>query len=77
MEEKKKQLVQQLLRHYGNDAIQVKRLGLDCKAIGFDLGIEKNIDAIADKPEWFLLIITYSDLGILTKLRDVLEQLKQ
>ena len=77
MEQKKKQLIQQLLNYFEGDKTRVKRLGDGCKAIGFSLSEEKNIDAVIANPEAFTTIISYSDLGILGKLTDVLEVLKK
>lgn len=77
MEEKKKELVRQLLNYFGQDKSRVKKLGEGCKAIGFPLNVEENIDSLTEHPEAFSLLITYSDLGLLGKLEEVLNTLKK
>lgn len=73
-EEKKKNLVSQLARYYEGDMKKVKALGDGCKAIGFP--ITEHMDAIADNPDAFMTLITYSDFGFLNKLEEVLKILK-
>ena len=70
-----KDLSDQLLRYFNNDVSKVKRLSADCKAIGFPLA--DNIGSITKNSEDFMLLITYSDLGILSKLADSLTKLKE
>lgn len=77
MEEKQKKLVQQLLNYFNQEQSKVKALGDGCRAIGFPLNTEENIDAVASNPEAFATLISYSDLGILGKLVDVLTILKK
>ena len=71
-----------LLRHFEGDSSKVKELGRGCKAIGFP--IAENLDkvvtiegkTIAFTPH-FILLITYSDLGLLGKLADSLEEMRK
>jgi len=77
MEEKKKRLVSQLLAHFNNDKLRVKRVGDACKLLGFSLSEEQNLDAIAEHPEAFATIISMADLGIIGKLEEVLNILKR
>jgi len=71
----KKQVQEQLLRFFNNDKERLKRFAKSCKELGFPIG--ENIKAIQKYPEHFSLLITYSDLGVLSKLTDSLEILKQ
>jgi len=68
-------LQKQLLNFFGGDKVRLKRFALDCESIGFKL--RDNIDAIVKYPEHFSLLISYSDLGILSKLADSLNILKE
>ena len=70
----KQELQKQLLRFFDGDKERLKKLAVSCKAIGFPIG--ENIESIQKNPEHFSLLITYSDLGILSKLTDSLEVLK-
>ena len=69
------QLGKQLLNYFDGDKSRVQELGRCCKAIGFP--ISENVEVISKNPEHFMLLITYSDLGILSKLADSLDKLKQ
>ena len=71
----KKQVQEQLLRFFDGDKERLKALAKSCKELGFPIG--DNIESIVKYPEHFSLLITYSDLGILSKLTDSLEVLKQ
>ena len=77
IEQKQKQLVQQLKSHYNNDINRVKKLSKGCKGLGFDLKVEAHIDAIAKHPEAFFTLMTFSDFGIIEKIMEVLEILKK
>ena len=65
----------QLTRYFDGDVSRVKELARGCNAIGFK--ISENLEAISKNPEQFTLLISYSDLGILGKLADTLDVLKQ
>ena len=69
-----KQVTEQLLRYFNGDMERVKLLAKGCNAIGFK--ISENLESIQKNPEQFMLLITYSDLGILGKLADTLIVLK-
>ena len=70
----KEELGAKLLRYFKGDRARVKSLADGCKSIGFPLA--QNMDAISKHPEHFLLLVSYSDLGILTKLKETLDILK-
>jgi len=72
---KKKLLIQQLSNYYNGDSAKVQQLANECKALGFPLGDEKNIDSIAEKPEAFFSLMTFSDFGILAKIGESLKTL--
>ena len=74
--QKKKLLIQQLKNYFHGDMTRVQALANDCKFIGFSLGEEKNMDAIAEKPEMFMVLMTFSDLGIISKMKKTTEELK-
>lgn len=69
------QVQQQLLNYFDGDVSRVKELARGCNEVGFK--ISDNLEAISKNPEKFLLLISYSDLGILGKLADVLEQMRK
>jgi len=71
----KKQVQEQLLRYFEGDKSRLKKLAKSCNELGFPIG--ENISAIQKHPGHFSLLISYSDLGILSKLTDSLEVLKQ
>lgn len=76
VEEKQKQLIAQLKSHYKNDINMIKRLSSGCRCLGLNLKDEEIIDAIADNPEHFFTLMTFSDFGILDKIKESLEKLK-
>ena len=74
--EKQKQLVNQLTAHYQGDTSRVKKLSDGCRAIGFPLSEEANIDIIGKNPEAFFTLMTFADFGVLKKIDEVLKILK-
>ena len=74
-EERVKSLQSQLLKYFDGDKSRLLKLAESCEILGFK--IRDNIDSISKNPEQFSLLITYSDLGILSKLTDSLKKLKQ
>ena len=69
-----KELGEQLTRYLGSTE-KVKQMAKDCKAIGFTMS--EHIEGIKENPEHFMLLITYSDLGVLGKLAESLNKLKK
>jgi len=67
-------LQNKLLRYWNGDKERVKQMATDCKTIGFPLG--ENLEAIAEHPEQFMLLITYNDMGVLNKLAQALRTLQ-
>jgi len=49
----------------------------ECKAVGLDIGNIEIIKRIAQEPEWFTILLTYSELGLLPKLGKAVTTLKQ
>lgn len=68
-------LQDQLTRYFDGDLEKVKTLSNNCKAIGFKMS--DHLEAISKNPEEFMILISYSDLGILGKLENALNKLKQ
>jgi len=69
-----KDLQDQLTRYFNGDVNRVKTMVRGCNAIGFKMS--DHLEEISKNPESFMILITYSDLGILGKLADSLEKLK-
>jgi len=69
-----KDLQEQLTRYFNGDIERVKAMAKGCNAIGFKMS--EHLEAISKNPEEFMILITYSDLGILGKLADSLNKLK-
>ena len=69
-----KQLGEQLTRYLGSTE-KVKQMAKDCKSIGFTMS--EHLQGIKDNPEHFMMLITYSDLGVLDKLAESLNKLKK
>jgi hypothetical protein len=70
-----KDLQDQLTRYFNGDIARVKTMAKGCNAIGFKMS--EHLEEISKNPESFMVLITYSDLGILGKLADSLELLKK
>ncbi|RLA59454.1 MAG: hypothetical protein DRQ78_10590 [Epsilonproteobacteria bacterium] len=58
----------------GRDKLRV--FILECRVIGVDLGDINIIKNISIKPEWFQVLISYSELGLLPRLGDAVSNLK-
>lgn len=77
-----KELQPYLIRACGGDVERVKLLAKNCKTIGLPIG--ENIDALVETdsgnvvftPE-LVLLISYSDMGILGKLTEVIENVQK
>ena len=65
---KKQMLINQLLVHFNQDMARLVKLGNGLRLLGIDTNNEAHLDNIAAHPEQFLVLLTYSDLGILDKL---------
>jgi len=70
-----KDLQDQLTRYFNGDVERVKTMAKGCNAIGFKMS--EHLEEISKNTEAFMILITYSDLGILGKLADSLELLKK
>ena len=71
----KQELQKQLLRFFEGDKNRLKKLAVSCKELGFPIG--ENIESIQKNPEQFQILITFSDLGMLEKITNSLEILKE
>ena len=76
VQRKKQRLVDQLLNHFNQDMSRLTRLGNGLRLLGIDTNNEHHLDMIAAHPEQFMVIMTYSDLGILDKLQEPVKLLK-
>jgi hypothetical protein len=52
-------------------------LARECKAVGLDLSHIDVIKQIAAEPEWFTVVISYSELGLLKRLGEAITKLKE
>lgn len=48
----------------------------ECRDVGLDIGNPEIIRNIAQKPEWFQVIISYSELGLLKRMGNAIETIK-
>jgi len=71
----KQRLASQLTKYLGNRN-KVKIFAQECKVVGLNLGNIETIKTIAEKPEWFSVLLTYSELGLLSKLGSAIKALK-
>ncbi len=69
-----KHLSDALTRHFDGDTDKVKKMATECKTIGFTMS--EHLDHIEKNPEQLLLLVTYSDLGVLGKLAESINKLK-
>ncbi len=66
----------QLTKYLGNKE-RVKIFAKECKSIGLDIGNPDIIRNIAKKPEYFTVLISYSELGLLKKLGEAVIKIKE
>lgn len=74
--EAKQRLMSQLTKYLGSRD-RVKVFAGECKAVGLPLGDPITIQKIASEPEWFAVILSYSELGLLKRLGDAITNLKE
>lgn len=55
----------------------VKVFVRECRDIGLDLGSLATIKKIAEKPEWITVLLSYSELGLLKRLGQAINNLKE
>ena len=73
--EAKRRLGSQLTKYLGSRD-KVKVFARECKAVGLNLGSLETIKLIAQKPEYLVTILNYSQLGLLPKIGEAITQLK-
>jgi len=73
---KKNQLINQLLIYFNQDMSRLHRLGDGLRMLGIDTNDSATLDRIAANPEFFTTLISYSDLGLLSKLRESVDTIK-
>ena len=71
----RKRFGSQLTKYLGSRD-RVKVFVKECKTIGLELGDVNIIQKIADEPEWFSVLISYSELGLLKRLGESINKLK-
>ena len=74
--EVRRRFAAQLTKYLGG-ASKVKEFAKECKAVGLDIGNPDIIRSIARNYEWFTVLITYSELGLLRKLGKAITILKE
>ncbi len=65
----------QLTKYLGSRQ-RVKDFSKECKAIGLDIGNPEIIRNIAKEPEWFTILLSYSELGLLKRLGSAIIKIK-
>ena len=73
---KKQMLISQLMQYFDQDTARLVTLGDSMRMLGLDTNDELTLDRIAAHPEHFAQIITYTDLGLLPKLKESVDVLK-
>ena len=74
--EAKRRLGSQLTKYLGSKE-KVKVFARECKAVGLNLGDINVIKQISAEPEWFTVLISYSELGLLPRLGNAVSKLKE
>ncbi len=74
--EAKQRLASQLTKYLGSRD-KVKVFAGECKSVGLNLGDINVIKQISSNPEWFTVLLTYSELGLLKKLGGAVTKLKE
>ena len=74
--EAKRRLGSQLTKYLGSKD-KVKVFAGECKQVGLNLGDINVIKNIANEPEWFSVLLSYSELGLLPRLGDAIMALKK
>jgi hypothetical protein len=65
--EARRRLSSQLTKYLGS-VDKVKVFARECKAVGVNLTDPNVIRNIASEPEWFAVMLSYSELGLLPKI---------
>lgn len=66
---------EQLTKYLGSTD-KVRVFVKECKAVGLDLGNPTTIKKAANEPEWFQVLLSYSELGLLKRLGDAVLKIK-
>ena len=66
----------QLTKYLGGKD-KVKVFVKECRVIGLDIGNPDIIKNIANSPEWFQVIVSYSELGLLKRLGEAITNTKE
>ena len=74
--EARQRLGSQLTKYLGSRD-KVKVFARECKSVGLDLGDQNVIKKIAAEPEWFAVMLSYSELGLLKRLGSAVTNLKE
>ena len=74
--EAKRRLGSQLTKYLGSRD-KVKVFARECKDVGLDLGKIETIKNISAHPEWFSVLLSYSELGLLPRLGSAINKLKE
>ena len=73
---KKNLLVNQLMNYFEQDSARLVKLGESLRMLGIDSNDGATLDRIAANPAHFTQIITYTDLGLLPKLKESVDVIK-
>jgi len=75
-EERRKTFGAQLTNYLGTKD-KVRTFAKECKAVGLNIGDDEVIIGIAKEPEWFTVILSYSELGLLKRLGTAIHKIKE
>jgi len=73
---KKNLLIAQLLVHFEQDISRLTKLGNGLRMLGIDTNDSDTLDRISAYPEYFTTLISYSELGLLSKLEESVKVIK-
>ncbi len=72
----KRRFGSQLTKYLGGKD-KVKVFVKECKSVGLNIGNPDIIRNIAKEPEYFTVLISYSELGLLKKLGEAITKIKE
>ena len=74
--EVRNQFASQMIKYLGGKE-NFKQFLDECRTVGFDIGKPSIIKEIAKKPEWFTIVISYHELGLLKRLSQAIKHIKE
>ncbi len=65
------------LTNYLGSTDKVRVFAKECRDVGLDLGDPRVIKQAAAEPEWFQVLLSYSELGLLPRLGNAVTKMKK